>query len=349
MQKLGVEVILIPISRGPASAQTHSPTCIIPAQPNWLHYLLDGLSVPKIVRSVIAKKQVDAVLSWGHDAAFIPGILESKNVVFGMIAAHPSYSMWMNRQTGLKLLKNLTDEWFRFRPLKRADITFALSNFTREELITLFGLESERVIVTYWGVDAMFAQVQRSFAGEVSRLIFYGSLEPLKGIFDLIEALARVASLGQRNWILKVAGWDHEEQVKHAAQKHGVGDQVILLGRLDHPTLTRELEWAQLAILPSRAESFGLAIAEAQASGLPVVSYEAGSVPEVVKKNVTGWLVPPYRVDQLAEAIIEAMQDPQKTFRMGLAGRERVTRLFSWEQTAVAMLQGIEEAKRRRA
>jgi len=151
-----------------------------------------------------------------------------------MIAAHPS-SMWMNRQTGLKLLKNLTDEWFRFRPLKRADITFALSNFTREELITLFGLESERVIVTYWGVDAMFAQVQRSFAGSVSSHLLWLS-EPLKGIFDLIEALARVASLGQRNWILKVAGWDHEEQVKHAAQKHGVGDQVILLGHLDHPT-----------------------------------------------------------------------------------------------------------------
>lgn len=59
--------------------------------------------------------------------------------------------------------------------------------------------------------------------------------------------------------------------------------------------------------------------------------------------------MPPRRVDRLAEAIIEAMQDPQKTFRMGLAGRQRVTRLFSWEQTAVAMLQGIEQAKRRRA
>lgn len=348
MQKLGVEVILIPISRGPPAVEK-SPGCIIPAQPSRLHYLLDGLSVAKAVRSVIAKRQVDAVLSWGHDAAFIPGILDSKNVVFGMIAAHSSYSIWMNRQTGLKPVKRLADEWFRFRPLKRADITFALSNFTRSELIALFGLESERVIVTYWGVDAMFAQVQRSFAGEVSHLIFYGSLAPLKGIFDLIKALARVASLGQRNWILKVAGWGNEERVKHAAREHGVGDRVILLGRLDHPTLTRELEWAQLAILPSHAESFGLAIAEAHASGLPVVSYEAGAVPEVVEKNVTGWLVPPLSVDRLAEAIIEAMQDPQKTFRMGLAGRQRVTRLFSWEQTAVAMLQGIEQAKRRRA
>ena len=349
MQKLGVEVILIPISHGLATVEKQFPGCVIPAQPSRLHYLLDGLSVAKAVRSVIAEKQVDAVLSWGHDAAFLPGCLNSKNIVFGMIAAHSSYSIWMNRQTMLKPVKDLTDEWFRFRPLKLADITFALSNFTRKELIVLFGLESERVIVTYWGVDAMFTQVQRSFGGEVSRLIFYGSLAPLKGIFDLIEALARVAAQGQNNWILKVAGWDNEEQVENAAREHGISDRVILLGRLDHQQLTRELEWAQLAILPSRAESFGLAIAEAQASGLPVISCEAGAVPEVVEKNVTGWLVPPERVDRLTEAIIEAMLDPMKTYRMGLAGRDRITRLFSWEQTAVAMLQGIEKAKKKRA
>ena len=348
MQKLGVEVILIPISRGPA-ADEQFPGCIIPAQSSRLHYLLDGLSVAKAVRSVISKKQVDAVLSWGHDAAFLSRKLNSKNIVFGMIAAHSSYSIWMNRQTGLKSVKRFADEWFRFRPLKHADITFALSNFTREELITLFDLESERVIVTYWGVDKMFAQVQRSCPGEISRLIFYGSLDPLKGIFDLIEALAQVTTQGQRNWTLKVAGWDNGEQVKQTAHKHGIGDQVILIGRLDHQALLRELEWAHLAILPSRAESFGLAIAEAQASGLPVVSYEAGAVPEVVEKNVTGWLVPPRQIDQLAEAIIEAIQDPQKTFRMGLAGRERITRLFSWDKTALTILQGIEEAKKRRA
>jgi hypothetical protein len=63
MQKLGVEVILIPISRGPIAVEK-PPGCIISAQPSRLHYLLDGLSVAKAVRSVIAKRQVDAVLSW---------------------------------------------------------------------------------------------------------------------------------------------------------------------------------------------------------------------------------------------------------------------------------------------
>lgn len=347
LQKLGVEVILIPIARGPAAVEEQLPTCIIPVQPSRFHYLLDGLSVAKAVRSVTAKRQVDAVLSWGHDAAFLPRL--NSNIVFGMIAAHSSYSIWMNRQTELKSVKRFADEWFRSRPLKLADITFALSNFTRAELISLFDLEPERVIVAYWGVDEMFAQVQRSCAGEVSRLIFYGSLAPLKGIFDLIEALARVTAQGQRNWTLKIASWDNEEQVKYTAHKHGIGDRVILLGRLDHQALVRELEWAHLAVLPSRAESFGLAIAEAQASGLAVVSYEAGAVPEVVEKNVTGWLVPPRQINQLAEAVVEAIQDPRKTFRMGLAGRERVTRLFSWDTTALTILQGIEEVKKRRA
>jgi len=69
--------------------------------------------------------------------------------------------------------------------------------------------------------------------------------------------------------------------------QHGVGDQVILLGHLDHPTLTR----ARVGSTGNSTFSPSLWVGdrEAQASGLPVVSYEAGSVPEVVKKNVTGW------------------------------------------------------------
>jgi glycosyltransferase involved in cell wall biosynthesis len=132
-------------------------------------------------------------------------------------------------------------------------------------------------------------------------------------------------------------------------REHKIDQQVVLLGRLDTQTLIRELEWSHLAILPSHAESFGRAIAEAQASGLPVISYDVGSVPEIVQKGVTGWLAPLGDVDSLAEAIIAAIQDPTIAFQMGLAGRKRVTQLFSWQQTALAILHGIEEAKRRSA
>jgi len=72
-----------------------------------------------------------------------------------------------------------------------------------------------------------------SFAGRCP--VSYSGSAPLRESLIYIRALARVASLGQRNWILKVS-WGNEERVKHAA-RDGVGDQVILLGRLDHPAL----------------------------------------------------------------------------------------------------------------
>lgn len=347
LQQLGAEVILVPVSRGSAADQKDMSVPVLAVPPSRMHYLLDGLSVAKMVQNILAERQVDAVLSWAHEAAFLPKLLRSKGVMFGMIAASPSYKMWVDRKTNLQPFKSITDEWFRWRPLRQADAVFVSSSFTQKELIALFGLEPERIFPVHRGIDIRFSQVDRSFTGEVANLIFYGSLEPLKGIFDAIAALGRVSALGWRNWVFKVAGWGDEELIRQALRENGIDDRVMLLGRLEPEELIQELAWANLAILPSQAESFGRAIAEAQASGLPVVSYEVGSVPEVVEKGVTGWLTPLGRVDLLAEAIIEAMQDPQKAFQMGLAGRKRVTQLFSWEQTAMAILDAIEEAKRR--
>lgn len=348
LQKLGVEVLLIPISNEPTVELKASLVQVIPAPPSRIHYLFGGLAVANRVQKLVAQRNVDAVLSWDYEAAFLPKTLKAKGVVVGMIASSPSYEIWVKRKTRLALLKAATDAWFRWRPLKSADVVFVSSNFTRQELITLFQVAPERIKTIHRGIDMVFGKIQRTFRGEVSRLIFYGSLAPLKGVFDVIEALGYIAAQGQHNWTLKIAGWGNEELVQQAARDRGIDDKVVLLGRLDSETLARELEQADLAVLPSHAESFGRAIAEAQAAGLPIVSYDVGSVPEIVEKEVTGWLVPLDRVDLLAQAIIMAMQDPQKTFAMGLAGRERVARLFSWEQTAIAILKGIEEAKGKR-
>jgi len=169
---------------------------------------------------------------------------------------------------------------------------------------------------------------------------------PEKGIFDLLEALGRVASQNDNQWNLKVVGWGDREKVEHVAQQHGIGDRIKLIERLDHNALAVELEKSQLAILPSYKESFGLAIAESQATGLPVVAYEVGAVPEVVEHGKSGWLVKPGRIDLLVEVISEALQDSATTFQMGLDGRDRVKRLFSWEQSAKLMLQNIGELAR---
>lgn len=351
LARLGIEVILVPLQSQSEIAFAEQSIQVIPVSPSRSHYLFSGWAVARTIERIVAEQPVDAVLSWGYEAAFLPQLLQSKlksrQIIFGMIAAKPSYAEWMNRSTGLRLVKQRVDDWFRWRPFKQADVVFVSSDFTKNELMQLFHLQPDRITITRRGVASTLSTIARSPTSEISHFIFYGSLAPIKGVFDVIAALGEVARRGHRNWKLKIAGWGDEAALWKVLHQQGIADQVQFLGCLTPAELTDELAWAHLAILPSQAESFGRAIAEAQAAGLPVISYNTGSIPEIVEQSITGWLAPPQQTDRLADAVIEAMQDPAKTFQMGLAGRERVSQFFSWEKTTQAILQGIEDARRR--
>ncbi|MBD2072641.1 glycosyltransferase family 4 protein [Phormidium sp. FACHB-592] len=348
LEKLGIEVILLPLMSTPPLDSDRQTIRVVSVAPNRFQYLLSGIAVAQTIRGIADRHSVDAVISWGYEAAFLPPLLRSKQIVFGMIAAMPSYTEWANRETKFRFIKRWVDEWFRWRTFKEADVVFSFSNFTKKELVSLFHLQPNRIDNTRHGIESIFSGIPRlQHIEEISNFIFYGSLAPIKGVFDVVTTLGEVARRGYRNWKLKIAGWGDEEALWQALHQCGIADQVQFLGCLNPQELVRELEWAHLAILPSQAESFGRSIAEAQAAGLPVVSYDTGSIPEIVEQGITGWLAPPKQTDRLADAVIEAMQDPQRTFQMGLAGRERVTQQFSWEKTAKAILEGIEDAKRR--
>jgi glycosyltransferase involved in cell wall biosynthesis len=344
----GVEVVLVPVARGLPFAGEAAAGTLRPAPPSGVHYLLDGIGLARTVSDVLARRPVDAVLSWTHEGAFLRRPPSAPDTVFGMVAASAGYRLWAERRTALRPVKRLADRWFRDRPLRRADVVFALSGFTRDELVDWLGVEPSRVHVAHWGVHEAFAAVRRPAAARLTRLVFYGSLQPIKGVLDAIEALGRVAAAGHSDWTLRIAGAGDEEGPRRAAERWGIADRITWLGRLDHTALARELAWAQAAILPSHSESFGLAICEAQAAGLPVVAYRTGAVPEVVADGATGWLVEPRRVDLLAESIARLMNDPDEARRMGEAGRVRVTGRFSWDQTVATMLEVIAAAKERR-
>ncbi|MCH7678422.1 glycosyltransferase family 4 protein [candidate division KSB1 bacterium] len=310
---------------------------------NSLHYLLDGLSIKKALLEILAEQPVDAVLGWQQEIAFLPQLLRSHGVIFGMIASNGHYKEWYNGSNrARKYLRDLTV----VRKFRQADVVFARSNFMRKLIIELFDLNEQRVDVSYCGIAPAFSKIERVAQAKVSRFIYYGSFSHEKGIFDALEALGRVAAQGERNWTFRIAGWGEKARVHQVAYENGIETRIEMRGHLDQSELVRELEWAQVAILPSYAESFGLACAEAQAAGLPVIGYDVGGVPEIVENGITGWLTPKGQVNRISAAILEAIKKPQQTFQMGLAGRERVNELFSWSRTAESMLQKIEALKK---
>jgi glycosyltransferase involved in cell wall biosynthesis len=287
---------------------------------------------------------VDWILGWSTEVAWAPEMARRLGAQFGMILAMPSYRAWFERGTRLKPLKRVADWYFRVRPARHSDLVFALSDFTAREASELLGVAADRVVVAHWGVDPGFFRVGRREAPS-PRVLFYGSLAPNKGVFDALTACGRLVESAGLNFQVRVAGWGDWEAVSKAAAAAGLTDRLIHLGTLDRAGLWAELAEASVALLPSRAESFGLAIAEAQAAGVPVVSYRAGAVPEVVEDGVTGLLCPIGDTEALAQALARLLGDPVLRRRMGEAARERARR-FTWEATARRMLEAMDRYRR---
>ncbi len=342
LEKLGIEVTLLHISDDAPFTLADSSISVIPVSKQKGHYFFTAMSFRQAIINLHSKTPLHAVLCWDYEAAFLRGYLAKHNITFGMIAAHPSYEVLLNRTRKMRWLSNLSNRYFRWRMLKAADAVFVSSEFTRQELINLFAIDDQCIHITYRGIDSIFlkSSVRLPYT-EISNFIFYGSLAPIKGIFDVLEALDSITEDGYHNWQLKIAGWGEVEKVKHAINQYGLEKNVLFLGRLEPDELRKELDWAHLAILPSRAESFGRAIAEAQATGLAVISYDSGSVSGIVENGITGWLAPPMKPKHLASSIIEAINNPEQTSQMGQAGKATVLKKFTWENVAQTIVQGI--------
>lgn len=168
-----------------------------------------------------------------------------------------------------------------------------------------------------------------------------GVLAPWKGHVQFIEAAARVLRKFPDTRFLIVGDEIYEtdghggyrERLVEQVERLGLDESVIFTGyRKDIPEIMSALDLVVHA--SSLPEPFGRVLIEAMAAGKPVVATRAGGVPEVVEDGVTGLLVTPGDVEQLAEAIARLLGEPDKAREMGRMGRERVERLFSAEEHA---------------
>jgi glycosyltransferase involved in cell wall biosynthesis len=315
--------------------------------PNPFHFRLDGRGVRAALAPLLERRGADAVIGYWHEAYYLPPLARAHGALFAMTGAASFSQFFGPRRSPLERLRNAR----LARTYRAAELVFTRSRFSSAELGRYLGLAPERLAVVPLGVDPSFFALPRppptSSPGAVRGLVFVGRLVPSKGVFDALAALGELSRAGRTDWRLRVVGPGDADAVRRAAEEQGIAGRVELLGPLERPGLSRELARAELALLPTHTESFGLAVAEAQAAGLAVCAYRAGAVPEVVEHGVSGWLAEPGRPDELALLLARALADPVGTHRAGLAGRERAALRWSWRRAAEATLGELERARRR--
>ena len=215
----------------------------------------------------------------------------------------------------------------RFVPAsaKRADRVLAGSEHTKHDLIDLYGISEEKIVVTPYGVDPAF-HPNGSAPERSPYVLFMGGIQPRKDPLAAIEALALLD--GDLSLVVVGAEKSGGEEVRRAVKRLGLEQRVDFAGHVDHDDLAALYRGAACLVFPSRYEGFGLPVLEAMASGTPVVAARASAVPEVAGDAAI--LVEPGDPEAIADGVRRALADRQ---RLVAAGLERV-KLFSWSETA---------------
>lgn len=171
---------------------------------------------------------------------------------------------------------------------------------------------------------------RRTFASEDELILMHASnFRPVKRIPDVIEIFRRVREKVKTKLVL-VGDGPEMSLAEHLIGQHGLNDEVMLLGNQD--SIATILPVADLFVLPSQTESFGLSALEAMSCGVPALVSNTGGLPELVTHGVDGFLLPVGDVSAMSEAAIGLLSDKSKLAAMKEAARNTAVTRFSAER-----------------
>jgi len=230
-----------------------------------------------------------------------------------------------------------------------SDAILANSQAEATQLVELYGARSERIEIVPPGVDhAFFSPGDRGGAraalglGSHPVLLFVGRIQPLKGVGVAIEALAALSATHPDAVLVVVGGPSGVEgDAEQAAAlelvaRLGLGDRVRFVAPQPHHLLSTYYRAADVCVVPSRSESFGLVALEAGACGTPVVAAAVGGLLTLVDDGVTGLLVDTRDPADYAVAVTEILDHPARAGAMAAAAAERA-RGYTWSTSAARL------------
>lgn len=220
----------------------------------------------------------------------------------------------------------------RFSILESDGLT-AVSSYLKDETVRDFNVPAERIEVipnfidtNVWRPDREPCHRGKLAPGGEKIVMHISNFRSVKRVEDVVATFAGIRERVPARLVMVGDGPDRP-RARQRAEELGLGDKVVFLGK--HQSVDELLSCADLFLLPSENESFGLAALEAMACGAPVVATRAGGLPEVVEDGVTGRLLEVGDVTGMATAGAELLLDDALHRRMSEAGRAAAERLYS--------------------
>lgn len=215
-----------------------------------------------------------------------------------------------------------------------ADRIVVLSEGWKKRLAPFCDVNKTTVIPNSVGLPAVDEGIGREEPSGVKKILFLGELLERKGVYDLMEAAAKLA---RKDVKVFLCGRHEDNSVSEYIRSHSLDDMVSVLGWIDGERKSRLLKSAYVLVLPSYLEGLPMSILEAMSHGLPVIATPVGGIPDVVKDGYNGFLVPVKSPDRLAEKLNTLFDDRDLWDRLSLNAYTTVKKHFSLDGTGAQL------------
>ena len=292
-----------------------------------------------------------ALAHFGHNGEAVAALRRVGATRARLATVFHGYDLSRDLAGGRRVYRHLFSE---------GDLFLPVSEYWRRKLLTL-GCEPGRVEVVHMGIDARaLERVSARPPGGPARVLTVARFVEKKGLAYAVDAFARVAARFPDADYAIIGDGPLFAEIRDRIERAGLSARVRLLGALDGTAVARELERADVFLLPSVTAADGdqegipVVLMEAMALALPVLSTHHSGIPELVDDGETGRLVPERDVEALAEALATLLSDRALRGTMGAAGRRKVLAEFDLEvldRTLLGLLERLHEpeSKPRRA
>lgn len=228
--------------------------------------------------------------------------------------------------------------------LSLADLIITNSEYSKREIVSL-GIKSALVIVIPPGIDREKLQIIPQYEKtESDQILCVANYLPGKGLIYLIEAFYQI---NRRNFTLHLVGNPKKSSkyfnnMKTTVEKLNLTKDVYFHDGTDRENLQNLYSQANIFVLPTLKETFGIVLIEAMHYGLPIITTKVGAIPDLVIDGENGLLVPPSNSQALAEALSKLVENPELRKKIGNKNRQNVASFYYWEQSFCQFKSAVE-------